>query len=221
MSWVSTELYYRHINEKVSTILGRQHSANLLIDSSDFQPIITLQAAGKWDDLSALLVDRAHGLKRAGATNFLIASNTMHLCFANIVASVNQPGLSIFEATTKRLRDNGIHRVGLLGTRYTMRDPFFIDAYAQGGIAVMVPTAPEAARVNEIIFKELIHNKINPTSKEYYLAVVHHLAQRGAEAIVLGCTEIGLLLDGHHASPPLYDTARIHADFAVDWLTST
>ena len=218
MSWVSTQLYYQLINEGIKKRRGKQHSANLLIASVDFQSVIDAQVAGDWEGLGGFLGARALGLGQAGVGAFLIASNTMHLVFDRVAALSGLPGLDIFDAIAVALHRDGRRRIGLLGTRYTMKDPFFLHAYARRGIEVIVPELADANKVNEIIFKELIHGKIKAESAAFYRDVVDRLTAKGADAVVLGCTEIGLLLDVNSSTTPLYDSTILHASMAVDWL---
>lgn len=160
MSWVSTVQYYRMINEQVGAALGRQHSASLLVMSQDFQPIVDAQSAGRWEQAGDMLTAQARSLKAGGAQGWLIASNTMHKVFDHIAAAVDLPGLNIFDATASAIVARGISRVALLGTRYTMVDPFFRQQYSQRGVEVLTPEGSAAERVNSIIFHELIHNRV-------------------------------------------------------------
>lgn len=218
MSWVSTELYYRLINSQFNAKRGRQSSAPLVIASVDFQPIVDAQVRGDWDATAKILAEKARGLERAGASAFLIASNTMHLVLKQVRASVGIPALDIFDATADEARRQGKRRLGLLGTRYTMSHAFFRDEYAARGIDIITPDVQDAKRVNEIIFRELICDVVRPESKIVYDEVVRRLAVRGAEGVIMGCTEIGLLLDAATAEIPLFDTSRLHAAQAVSWL---
>jgi aspartate racemase len=218
MSWVSTQAYYRLVNEQVAAARGRQHSAELLVASVDFQPIVDAQARGDWARAGEILADRGRALERAGATVFLIASNTMHLVYDAVRTAVSIPGLDIFDATAGALRGSGMRRVGLLGTRYTMSHPFFVEAYARRGVEVLVPKADDAKLVNEIIFRELIHGRVEAASVARYRDVVARLGAAGAEAVVLGCTQISLLLKPGDTELPLFDTTALHASMAAGWL---
>lgn len=221
MSWASTEHYYRLINLGVGKRRGRQHSAALVIASPDFQPIVDAQARGAWDDVGTLLTASARSLERAGASAFLIASNTMHVAYADVARSVGIPGLSIFDSTADAIRDAGLERVGMLGTRYTMSMPFFDQAYGERGVALIKPAPADARRVNEIIFKELIHGVVRAESATFFREVVGRLGASGAQAVILGCTEISLLIPegaDDEAGLPLFDTTDLHARRAVDWL---
>ncbi len=221
MSWASTLHYYRAINAAVHAARGRQHSADLLVASVDFQPIIDAQAKDDWDRAAGILADKARGLERAGAGAFLIASNTMHRVLAPVCAAVGIPALDIFDAAAAAVRDAGLRRVGLLGTRYTMSHEFYRREYEVRGLEVLVPAAGDARRVNEIIFKELIHDRALPASAAFFRDVVGRLAAAGAEGVILGCTEIGMLLDPRNpqdAAVPLFDTTALHAALGAKWL---
>lgn len=223
LSWVSTEHYYRLINQEVGRRLGRQHSANLQIASPDFQPVVDAQVRGDWDKLGERLSESARGLERAGASAFLIASNTMHVVYEQVAARVDIPGLNIFDATATAIRQAGLTHVGLLGTRYTMSMPYFVEKYAERGITLVKPAPAAAARVNEIIFKELIHGVVKPESAAYYRSVVEDLKAVGTNGVILGCTEISLLLPADpdlekSLGARLFDTTALHAAAAVEWL---
>ena len=218
MSWVSTLDYYRLINEKIGRALGRQHSAELLIASVDFQSIIDAQVRGDWIHAGAILAGHAQALERAGASAFLVASNTMHRVIAQVEEAVNIPSLNIFDATAAEIMRSGKKRLGLLGTRYTMDHPFYRSEYERRGIDVIVPDAEDARKVNEIIFRELIHNVVRSESSHIYREIVERLVSRGVDGVILGCTEIGLLLKAEASDVTLFDTSALHASMAVDWL---
>lgn len=218
MSWVSTQHYYRLINEQVNAALGRQHSAEILLASVDFQRIVDAQVKGDWTLLGNLLADRAQSLERAGASAFIIASNTMHLVLERILDAVDMPALNIFDATAAAIAARGMTRVGLLGTRYTMNHAFYRDEYAKRGVHVVIPNAADAKGVNEIIFRELIHDVVKPASLIFYQQVVDRLTGSGAEGVILGCTEIGILLKPAASIVPLFDTTTLHARAGSSWL---
>ena len=228
LSWASTHQYYRLINEEINRARGRQSSAQLLIRSVDFQPVIDAQVRNDWNAAGDLLCDAARDLERGGAKAFLIASNTMHLVYEQVCRSVAIPGLNIFDATATKIKAKGLQKLGLLGTRYTMNLKFFREEYASRGIDVLVPKAKDASRINEIIFKELIHNQVKPASQETMREVIATLRQSGAEGVILGCTELELLLDdksrtsnSDSGSLEIFDTTASHAHAAVDWLLLT
>ena len=220
MSWVSTQSYYAGLNTAVGAARGRQHSAELLIASIDFQPIVDAQARDDWAAAAEVLAASAQGLERAGADAFLIASNTMHRVLAPVRAAVTIPALDIFDATAAAVRAAGLTRVGLLGTRYTMSHAFYRDEFARRGVEIIVPEAHDAKRVNEIIFKELIHGTVRPAAVAVYRDVMARLAAAGAGGVVLGCTEIALLFPGETAADgvPLFDTTALHVAMAAGWL---
>jgi len=216
MSWVSTQSYYRQINELVARARGRQHCADLLLASRDFQPIVDAQARGDWDAVADRLAEIAQGLERAGATAFLIASNTMHLAYERVAAAVGIPGLSIFDAAATALQAAGVSQAAFLGTRYAMGHPFFLREFGRRGVELMQIPAADALKVNEIIFKELIHGVVRHESA----GAVRHIAQRlraaGAAGVVLGCTELALLFP--EPEEGLHDTIALHAAMAARWL---
>lgn len=225
LSWASTQQYYRLINEEINRVRGRQASAQLSIRSIDFQPVIDAQVRNDWNAAGAFLCEAARDLERGGAKAFLIASNTMHLVYNQVCDAVSIPGLNIFDATAGQITAKGLHKVGLLGTRYTMSLSFFREEYARRGIDVIVPEAKDAARVNAVIFKELIHNQIKPESKTLIWDVMARLRDAGAEGVILGCTELELLTgDRPQISTPflediqVYDTTALHAMAAAQWL---
>lgn len=218
MSWASSLTYYRIINEAYAAARGGQHSAPMLLASIDFQPIVKAQSLGDWHQAGHILADAAQSLERGGADAFMIASNTMHLVAGQVAAAVSIPLLNIFDATAQAIKKAGLSRIGLLGTRYTMSHPFFLDQFARRGIEVVVPAERDAVKVNDIIFKELIKNTVTPASKRYFQEIIHKLSAAGAEGAVLGCTEIGLLIGAGDADVPIFDTAAVHAAMGVHWL---
>ena len=219
MSWESSAEYYRLINEGVRKRLGGLHSAELLMRSVDFEPVERLQHAGAWKELGRLLASAARELERGGAEGILLATNTMHKVAESIETATDLPFLHIADATAERLRSEGIRRVGLLGTAFTMEEPFYRRRLeARHGLEVLVPEAPERERVHRVIYDELCLGITREESRRAYLEIVEELAQRGAEAVILGCTEIGLLIRDGDASVPLYDTTRLHAEAAVKWM---
>ena len=228
LSWASTQQYYRLINEEINRARGRQASAQLLIRSIDFQPVIDAQVRNDWNAAAALLCDAAEDLERGGAKAFMIASNTMHLVYDRVRDAVGIPGLNIFDAVATKIHEKNLRKVGLLGTRYTMNLSFFREEYDRRGVDVIVPQPQDAARINEVIFKELIHNQVKPESQEILRVVMEGLSDAGAEGVILGCTELELLLQGktenarlHNTDIPVFDSTAIHAQAAVQWLLGT
>lgn len=217
MSWESTLSYYRIVNQHVRQRLGGLHSAKLVLHSVDFAGIEALQQAGDWDAAGAQLADAARGLRLAGAEAIVVCTNTMHLVAPAIEAAVDIPLLHIADATAQRIRDAGLARVALLGTRFTMEQAFYRERIEAAGIAVLTPDAMQRERVHRVIYDELCVGRIVDTSRGSYRAIIAGLVARGAQGVILGCTEIGLLVGEGDATAPLFDTARIHAEAAADW----
>ncbi|WP_336368627.1 aspartate/glutamate racemase family protein [Marinobacter sp. C2H3] len=218
MSWESTVSYYRALNEQVKAALGGLHSAQIVLYSVDFEPIEKLQHAGDWPALAEHLVDAAKSLEAAGANGLLICTNTMHKVAPEIERSVALPLLHIADATGEVLVRDGVKTVGLLGTAFTMEQAFYKDRLAERfGLNVLVPGDADRRRVHDIIYQELCLGILRPESREAYLNIVNELAQAGAEAVILGCTEIGLLINQQDTEVPLYDTTALHATKAVEW----
>jgi len=218
MSWESTLPYYRQINEEVRARLGGLHSAKLILYSVDFHEVERLQQAADWDAAGALLARSAVALQAAGADFLLLCTNTMHRVAGEIEAAVTIPLLHIADATAAAVADAGYATVGLLGTRFTMEEAFYRDRLQQvHGLQVVVPAAAARAAVHRIIYDELCRGIIRRESRELYRQAIDELAAQGAQAIILGCTEIALLVDADDSPLPLFDTAAIHAQAAVDW----
>ncbi|MDF2143518.1 aspartate/glutamate racemase family protein [Knoellia sp. p5-6-4] len=221
MSWTSTAEYYRLLNQGVATRLGGLHSARLLLHSVDFAAVAAMQHEGDWAGTAAVLVEAAQGLERAGAEGLLVATNTMHKVADEIEAATGIPLLHIADATAARLVADGRRTVGLLATAFTMEQAFYTDRLRQHGLEVLVPEAADRADVHRIIYDELCLDVIRDESRERYREVMDRLAERGAEAIILGCTEITLLVGASDSPMPLYDTTAIHAEAAVSWMLAT
>ena len=216
MSWESTVTYYQLINEAVRERLGGLHSARLVLHSVEFDEIEGCQSSGDWDRAGAILGDAAAGLERAGADFLLICTNTMHKVALQVQARVSIPLLHIGEVTARALLRQGTRRAALLGTRYTMEQDFYRDKLAQAGIQVLVPGPEDRAELNRIIFEELCVGRLLPASRDRFRTVTEGLAAQGAQAAILGCTEIGLLLRQEDTPVPLYDTTVLHAQAAVE-----
>lgn len=217
LSWESSAQYYRLINEHVRARLGGLHSAQILMWSFDFAEIEALQHAGNWTAATARMVGAALRLERAGADLVLICSNTMHRMAGAVQASLAVPLLHIADPTAERIRAAGHRRIGLLGTAFTMEQDFYKGRLAQHhGLEVLVPDGEDRAAVHRIIYEELVQGRINPASRQAYREVMSRLVDRGAEAIILGCTEIMLLVGPGDATVPLFDTTTIHAEAAAD-----
>ena len=217
MSWESSQLYYRLINQGVQNRLGGLHSASLLMVSVDFAPIEELQHLGDWDGAANILIEAARGLEAGGADFFLIASNTMHLVAEAVADAVNIPLLHIADATAEQLLGDKLRRVGLLGTAFTMELEFYRERIEQQGIEIVVPELHDRQMVHDIIYQELCLGKIDTDSREVYLAIIDRMREQRIEAVILGCTEIGMLIDSRHTDLPLYDTTAIHAAQAIDY----
>jgi len=220
MSWESTAVYYRLLNQGVARRRGGLHSAPLLLHSIDFAPLAALQAAGRWDEAARQLGQAGHALKQAGAQALLIATNTMHRVAPAVHQAAGLPLLHIADATGAALRAAGHERVGLLGTRFTMEQDFLRGHLRRThGIETLVPEADDRALVHAVIFDELCRGIVRDASRAAYLGVIERLAQRGCSAAALACTEIGLLLPpGTAAALPLFDTTLLHAEAALDWM---
>lgn len=216
MSWESTVSYYQALNRGVRAQLGGLHSARVLLNSVDFAGIERLQHAGDWPATARLLAAEARKLQDGGADFLLIGTNTMHKVAPEIEAAIDIPLLHIADATATKLRADGITRVGLLGTRFTMEQDFYKGRLQERfGLAVLVPDEAGRERVHRIIYDELCLGEIRESSRAEYLAIIEGLAAAGAEAVILGCTEIALLVGDAWAAVPLYDTTAIHAEAAV------
>ena len=218
MSWESTESYYRIINEGIKAELGGLHSADLLIHSVDFGPINTLQETGEWDELGAMMASSGKRLQAAGAQGLLIATNTMHKLFDDVQSATDLPLIHIADATIDAIKVQNISTIALLGTQFTMTQDFYKQRLIDAGLKVLIPAEDKRAEVHRIIKKELCVGKFKDSSRQYYIDVITKLAEQGAEGVILGCTEIGLLITQDDSSIPVFDTTAIHAAAAVDFL---
>ncbi|MCC4617684.1 aspartate/glutamate racemase family protein [Xanthomonas campestris pv. asclepiadis] len=215
MSWESTLPYYRIINQRVRLACGGLHSARLLLYSVNFHEIERLQHAGDWDGAGQAMAAAARALHAGGADFLVLCTNTMH-CVADAITSATPlPLLLIADATADALIAAGITRVGLLGTRFTMEQPFYRERLATRGLQVLVPPADARAQLHRVIYDELCQGIIRPESRGYFRQVMADLGQEGAQAIILGCTEISLLVDSSDAQLPLFDTTALHAEAAA------
>ncbi|MEK5333034.1 aspartate/glutamate racemase family protein [Lysinibacillus sp. FSL W8-0992] len=216
MSWESSAMYYRLLNEKVQQQLGGLHSAKCILYSVDFQEIEHYQANGQWQNAGEILGEAALSLEKAGADFIVICTNTMHKVMDVIETNITIPILHIADATAVQIQQAGLQTIALLGTKYTMEQDFYKTRIEQFGINVMVPNDEERTVINRIIYEELCLGKIERTSKEAYLQIIESLVKSGAQGIILGCTEIGLLIQQEDVSVPVFDTTIIHALAAVD-----
>jgi len=218
MSWESTLKYYRAINTGVQQALGGFHSAKIILYSFDFEPIEQLQAKGDWPGMARELSDAAQRVQEAGADFLLICTNTMHKVAPEIEAAIQIPILHIADATADVLVNEGIKTVGLLGTAFTMEQAFYKERLANNyGLKVLVPDEDDRKIVHRIIFEELVLGKIEADSKTEYLRIIDSLAAQGAEGVILGCTEIGMLVNQSDTAVRLFDTTVIHAEKAVEY----
>lgn len=216
MSWQSTQSYYQQINQLVTERLGGLHSADLLIHSVDFELISHWQHENNWDALSQSLCDSARILCQGGAQAIVIATNTMHKVAEDVARAVPVPLIHIADVTASRCHQIGISKVGLLGTRFTMEQPFYRERLESHQLQVLIPDDTDRDAVHRIIYDELCKGDIVPASQQRYLEVIQKLHQRGADAIILGCTEIGLLVKQTDSPIPLIDTTSVHVDAIVD-----
>jgi aspartate racemase len=215
MSWVSTLLYYREINKTIAERLGGSHSAKCLIHSFDFQEIENLQTAGDWTTAGRVLGEAARTLRNDGADFIVIAANTMHLVADDVEGISGAPLLHIGDATADALLEAGIKRAALLGTRYTMEKPFLRERLERHGIGVLIPDEADRATLHHIIYSELIKDRVREPSRENVLDIIERLQAVGAEGVILGCTELELLVTPQYTDVPLFRTAAIHARAAA------
>ncbi|WP_340699529.1 aspartate/glutamate racemase family protein [Vibrio harveyi] len=217
MSWESTANYYQIINREVKARLGGLHSSKVCLYSVDFAEIETLQHQGRWDDTAIILAQAAKSVEAGGADFILICTNTMHKVADQIQQAVNVPLVHIADATAEQLVVDGIKKVGLLGTRFTMEQDFYkqrlIDKF---GVDVVVPSSDDQTIVHDVIYNELCKGEVHDDSRQHYLTIIEKLVEQGAEAVILGCTEIAMLVESQHTDVKLYDTTEIHAKAAVE-----
>jgi aspartate racemase len=218
MSWVSTALYYEQINKGVARRLGGLSSAPLLIESVDFAPIAELQAAGEWQCLGEIMAETARRLEGAGAEGLLLSSNTMHKVYDEVAAAVSLPVLHIGEITASKLTADGVKRAGLIGTRFTMGESFYRDRLEAQGIAVTVPEPATAQEIDRIIFEELTKGQVLRQSERRLKTCLTEMGKARQQAVILGCTELVMLVDPGANVLPIYDTTALHAKAAVDWI---
>jgi len=214
MSWESTAHYYAILNRETARIRGGLHSAPVIVHSVDFAPIEAMQRAGDWDRAGQVLAGIAQSLEAHGCGVIGLATNTMHICAPQIVAALTVPFVHIAQPTVDALLADGIERVGLLGTRFTMEKPFYINGLRERGLDVLVPDVG-VTNLNGIIYEELCRGIVRDESRQIYVEAISRLAARGAEAVILGCTEIGMLIDDSVSPIPTYDTTDLHAKALV------
>jgi amino-acid racemase len=218
MSWESSLLYYRLVNERVQSRLGGLHSARCVLSSVEFAEIEPLQREGRWDEAGAILNRAALGLERAGAEVLLICANTMHKVADQVMRGVGIPLLHIGDVTAKAVRAAGLRRVSLLGTRYVMEEDFYRRRLEERhGLEVLVPGPEDREEVNRMIFEELVLGRAEPASKARFLRIVDALAAQGAQGVIAGCTDFSILVSQADLTLPLFDTTELHARAAVEW----
>jgi aspartate racemase len=218
MTWHSTVDYYKLINQGVQDRLGGTHSAKILLLSIDFSPVEHMQNRGEWGALGQLMAGAARSLEGAGAEALVICANTMHQLAEDIAAAVKIPLIHIVDATAAQVKTSGLKTVGLLGTRYTMEMDFYRGRLAaQHGLKVLVPDEPGRTTIHEVIYKELAHGLVKDESRRQYVGIIEDLVKRGAEGVILGCTEIPMLIGAKDSPVPVFDTTAIHAAAAVDF----
>ncbi|HZZ89438.1 MAG TPA: aspartate/glutamate racemase family protein [Caulobacteraceae bacterium] len=221
MSWESTTLYYQHLNRMARERLGGQSSASLVMVSLDFAPIARMQAAGLWDELTVLMIDAARRLERAGAESVVICANTMHRMADEVASAVSVPLVHVADATAGAVRQAGAKRPLLLATRYTMEQPFYRDRLRRRGVEALVPAEPDRVRLQSIIFDELVQGRFKLASKDAVVAMVESAVRgEGVDAVILGCTEFGLLVTPDDLPVTMFDTAELHAAAAMDFALS-
>jgi len=217
MSWESTVTYYRFMNEAVRRRLGGLHSARLLLASVDFAEIETFMSAGRWAEAGALLAALAATLERGGAEGLVLCTNTLHRVAPAIEGAVSIPLLHIVDPTAEAARRAGMKRLGLLGTRFTMEATFYAERFRQQGLDILVPGQADRGEIHRVIFEELCSGEVINASRRHYQSVIARLAEAGAQGIVLGCTEIAMLISQQDSPLPLLDTTSLHAEYAIDW----
>ena len=218
MSWESTAEYYRLLNETIRKRLGGFHSAKIVLVSVDFAEIEAMQSENRWDEANQAMANAALQLERGGADCILLCTNTMHKCAPAIQAASHLPFLHIADTTAFAIKTKHLSSVGLIGTRFTMEESFFKDRLLDSfGITTIVPSPNERETIHQIIYEELVQGIILEKSRLAYTEIIEHLVERGAQGIILGCTEIGLLIQQKDSSVPIFDTTRIHVDAAVEY----
>ncbi|QCW99169.1 aspartate/glutamate racemase family protein [Aggregatimonas sangjinii] len=218
MSWESSVVYYQIINESIREHLGGFHSARCIMESVDFAEIEQLQHQNDWSALDGIMVNAARNLENAGAELILLCTNTMHLCSAAIIDGISVPFIHIAQSTGMKIQSQGIRKVLLLGTKFTMEKPFFKNILKTDfELEVLVPNEKDRETVHDIIYKELVHGKLNISSKTTYQHIINKAISSGAQGVILGCTEIPLLINASDVGIPVFDTTRIHAEQAVEF----
>jgi aspartate racemase len=216
MSWESSALYYQRLNEGIAARLGGLHSAECILYSVDFAEIETMQASGRWYDAADRLSQAAKSLEAAGADFALLCTNTMHKVYDDVAAAVSIPMLHLADATAAAVLSSGLTRVGLLGTAFTMGEDFYRDRLEQQGLTVLVPDERDRRLVHDVIYDELCQGVVRPESRDAYRDVIGRLVDEGVEGVILGCTEIELLIGQQDCAMPVFPTAQIHVEAAIE-----
>ncbi|WBU51773.1 aspartate/glutamate racemase family protein [Paracoccus sp. SCSIO 75233] len=216
MSWVSTAHYYARLNQMVAERMGGLHSARILLHSVDFASIAQMQKDDDWDGAAALLVDAAQGLERAGAGVIVIAANTMHLVADQVAAATKLPLIHIADATADKINAAGFRRPALIGTAYTMERRFYVDRLVASGLKPVLPDAGTRGEIHRIIFDELVRGEVREDSRRIYQDAAAAMIAEGADCVILGCTEVGLLLNQDNVAAPVFDTVEIHCRAALN-----
>ncbi len=216
MSWESTAIYYRLMNELVRTKLGGNHSAKIIIWSFDFDEIVSLQNAGDWQAATLKMVEAANNLKNAGAEALVICTNTMHKMADEVEKASDLPVWHIADATAMAIKKQHLQKIGLLATKFTMEQDFYKNRLKNHNIETIIPNAADREIIHRVIYDELCQGVINPASKIAYINIINQLINSGAEGIVLGCTEIGMLIQSADLNIPIFDTTSLHAEYAVN-----
>ncbi|WP_096155324.1 MULTISPECIES: aspartate/glutamate racemase family protein [Bacillus] len=217
LSWESTSEYYRYINEMVKRQKGGLHSAKIVMYSFNFEEMVELQHSGKWDIATKRMIEAGKTLQNGGVDIIVICTNTMHICADEMRENLDIPLLHIVDTVAEKIEEQKITKVGLLGTKFTMEQPFYKELLKKQGIEVVVPNEDDRQVVHDVIYEELCKGKVKESSKEKYLTIIEKLQQEGAGGIILGCTEIPLLIQQKDTSVPLFDTTYIHAVAAVEF----
>lgn len=221
MSWESSALYYQIANRKVREMLGGSHSCKCIMYSVDFDEIQQMQHEDKWEELNATMADAAKRVELAGAEIVALCTNTMHLCEKEIREAISIPFLHIAEATGHEIRKRGVSRVALFGTRFTMEKDFYKDLLKKKyGVDVIIPDLQDRKIIHNTIYNELVRGEINDISREKFITIIGKLQMQGAQGVILGCTEIPLLISENDVEIPVFDTTTIHAEMAVEWALS-
>lgn len=221
MSWESTVTYYRVLNQTVKQRLGGLHSAQVLLYSVDFEQIEQLQHQGRWTEAGEQLAAAAVRLEKGGADCLVLCTNTMHKVADAIAPATDLPFIHIADATAQAIQQQGLTTVGLLGTRFTMEDGFYVNRLTAKGLTVLTPAAIARTTVHQIIYDELCQGVVKESSRDQYRQIIQSLVEQGSEGVILGCTEIGLLVKPEDSAVPLFDTTELHAIAAVDWALQT